>query len=51
MPSTPGHLTDRIGLRDQGSGARKVTAPRIIDGERDQIDRQLVERTEPHRGL
>ena len=42
----PGHLADRIALRDQGIGPREVTAPRVIDGERAQIDRQLFERAD-----
>ena len=42
----PGRLADRIALRDQGNGRREVTPPRIVDGERDQVDRQLVERAD-----
>jgi len=39
----PGRLTDRIALRDQRRRAREVTPPCLVDGQRDQVNRQLVE--------
>jgi hypothetical protein len=37
--AAPGHLGDRVRFRDQGGGRLEVTPPRVVHGERDQIDR------------
>ena len=42
----PGRLADRIALGDKRGGPGEVTAPGLNEGERDQVDRQLVERTD-----
>src|SRR6202012_2257526 len=44
--ASPGRLTDRIALGDKRGGSGEVTALGLNEGERDQVDRQLVERAD-----